>query len=131
MASAAQAAQIQAEITGVREADGGDLACILFSSPKGFPEDEKQAIKKVSKPVSSDLGKCVFKDVKPGRYAMIVAHDANRNRKYDRGFLGIPKEAYGVSLNQHNSFSPPDFEENAFDVKPQEKKKISINMRYP
>ena len=44
--------------------------------------------------------RCVFEDVTPGTYAVVVLHDENDNRQCDRNRLGIPLEGYGVSNNR-------------------------------
>lgn len=67
-----------------------------------------------------------FKNLKPGKYAVQVLHDANENGKLDMNFFGIPTEAYGFSNNARGSFGPPDIKEQLFDLK--ESKTISIKI---
>lgn len=54
---------------------------------------------------------CVFERLTHGTYAVAVAHDLNGNRKTDRNFLGMPKEAWGVSNNARPSLRAPRFQE--------------------
>jgi uncharacterized protein (DUF2141 family) len=50
----------------------------------------------------------------PGRYAVSVYLDENGNRKLDTNWLGMPKEAVGVSNNPRGRMGPPRFEDSVF-----------------
>lgn len=65
---------------------------------------------------------------KPGDYAIAVYHDKNGNKEFDKGFLGIPKEHFGMSQNPKFGLSSPKYEETVFTV-PASGKKIRIIMR--
>jgi len=52
----------------------------------------------------------------PGAYALTVYHDQDGNRKFNKNFLGIPVEPYGVSNNPKILVGPPSFEEATFNV---------------
>lgn len=52
----------------------------------------------------------------PGRYAVAVYQDANRNGKFDRNFIGIPTEPFGFSRNPKIMFGPPKLKEVEFAV---------------
>jgi uncharacterized protein (DUF2141 family) len=56
----------------------------------------------------------IFKDVKPGTYAIMVLHDKNDNKQMDFADSGMPMEAYGVS-NNPMAFGPPQFTEAKFE----------------
>lgn len=58
-----------------------------------------------------------FKDVAPGKYAVKVFHDENENKKMDRNFLGIPKEAYGFSRDARGHRGPPEFDAAMIEIK--------------
>jgi len=53
---------------------------------------------------------------RPGEYAIAVYHDKNGNREFDKNFLGIPKEHFGMSNNPKFGLSAPEYEETAFSV---------------
>lgn len=53
---------------------------------------------------------------KPGIYAIAIYHDKNGNRLFDKNFLGLPAEPYGISNNPPINFGPPSLEESAFKV---------------
>ena len=48
---------------------------------------------------SGDSITVVFENLKPGKYAVSVLHDANKNKDLDKNKLGIPKEGFGFSNN--------------------------------
>ncbi|MHB1206221.1 MAG: DUF2141 domain-containing protein [Rhodospirillaceae bacterium] len=51
-----------------------------------------------------------------GVYAIAIYHDKNANRRFDKNFLGLPSEPYGISNNPPINFGPPSLEESAFKV---------------
>jgi uncharacterized protein (DUF2141 family) len=64
-----------------------------------------------------------------GRYAVVVYHDENDNHKFDRNWIGLPTEGFGVSNNPTFHLAPPNFEESAFDVNG-ELINIEVNVKY-
>lgn len=55
----------------------------------------------------------------PGTYAIAIYHDKNANRRFDKNFLGLPSEPYGISNNPPINFGPPSLEDSAFKVEGQ------------
>lgn len=53
-----------------------------------------------------------------GRYAVVAYHDENGNRKFDKSWIGLPIEGYGVSRDPTIFLGPPSFEASAFAVGP-------------
>ena len=68
----------------------------------------------------------VFKNVKPGEYALLAMHDENENYMMDFEASGMPKESFGLS-NNPMSFGPPQFNEAKFTV---EDKDINFTIRF-
>lgn len=93
---------------------GGDVGCALFAGPNGFPMDASSATA-IWQPAQSAMT-CRFEGLAPGVYAVAVSHDLNGNRKTDRNFVGMPKEAWGVSNNVRPSLRAPRFEEAAVRI---------------
>jgi len=60
---------------------------------------------------------CRFAQLSPGAYAVSVVHDMNKNRKTDTGFMGRPKENWGVTNNVRPKLRAPNFEEARFAVR--------------
>ena len=65
----------------------------------------------------------------PGRYALVMFHDANANGDLDLGPLG-PKEGYGFSNNVRPFLAPPSLVSTLFTVAAGDTR-ISIRLRYP
>ena len=54
-----------------------------------------------------------------GVFAIGLYHDENGNRKFDKNFLGLPAEPYGVSNDPSMVLAPPKHEDAAFTVGPE------------
>lgn len=65
----------------------------------------------------------------PGRYALVMFHDANADGDLNLGPLG-PKEGYGFSNNVRPFLAPPSLQSALFYVGPGDTR-ISIRLRYP
>ena len=109
-------ATVRLEVTGVRNASG-DVGCMIFSAPEGYPEDHGKALREKHARIEAGRAVCEFEQLAPGSYAAIVWHDENLNGKMDRNFMGIPQEGYGASNNVRPRFSAPGFREASFVVK--------------
>jgi uncharacterized protein (DUF2141 family) len=106
----------------------GDIIVGIFDSDKNFlkkPIDGKM-IK-----ASGDSVTVVFENLKPGKYAVSVLHDLNKNKDLDKNKLGIPKEGFGFSNNVLGAIGPPSFERAQIDLSSDQKDlDIDIKMRY-
>lgn len=105
----AQSADLHVHVGGVTRA-GGEVGCALFAGAEGFPKDESVRAR-VWVPADPRGTVCVFRDLAPGDYAVAVSHDANGNRRLDTNFVGMPKEAWGVSNGVRPMFRAPRFDE--------------------
>lgn len=113
-AALADGGVLRIHVSGFRSGTG-NLACALYAADKGFPAGD-EAIAKVKAAVTLPTSECVFHNVKPGRYAVAVLHDENRNGRMDRvPLLGIPLEGYGVTNNRTYTTHAPRFDESAFE----------------
>lgn len=76
----------------------GVLYVGLFDSRRTF-----RKIKKVYKfeevDAQSETQTVVLHDVPFDEYALVVFQDYNENKKFDRTFVGLPKEPFGFSTN--------------------------------
>lgn len=104
---------IQVTLKDVRDATG-NLRASLYREPETFRKEDK-AIQVVSIPASQGDVQFVFKDLAPGRYAIMAYHDANSDGKLDLRFGMFPTEGYGLS-NNPKIFGPPKFADSAFEV---------------
>lgn len=95
--------------------DKGQVGCSLYSKEDGFPTKPGKADATMF--VKSKAGKatCVFKSVKPGKYAVSVMHDENKDGELETSMVGRPKEWWGVSNNvPPERFGPPKYEAALF-----------------
>ncbi|HRJ60537.1 MAG TPA: DUF2141 domain-containing protein [Azospirillaceae bacterium] len=124
--SAASAADLKVQLTGVRNASG-DLRAALFDRADAFRKEDK-ALALVKLPAAPGVATVVFPSLAPGRYAVMAYHDENADGAMDRMFGMIPTEGYGLS-NNPEVFGPPAFEQSAFDL-PAAGAEIVVNLRY-
>lgn len=107
--------------------DKGEIGCALFREATGFPMDATKAISIWTKAKAGTV-ECRFADLKPGAYALSVAHDLNGNRKTDTNFAGMPKEDWGVSNNARPRLRAPRFEEARFQIQDGEAVRIEVRI---
>jgi uncharacterized protein (DUF2141 family) len=106
----------------------GDIIVGVFDSDENFL---KKPIDRKMMKASGDSITVVFENLKPGKYAVSVIHDENKNKDLDKNKLGIPKEGFGFSNNVLGSMGPPTFERAQFNLSPDQKDlDIDIKMKY-
>ena len=110
------------------ESARGFVQCALFSNAEGFPMAGTDALS-TRLPAAAGTIECRFENLQPGSYAVAVAHDANDNGKTDTNFVGIPKEAWGVSNGVRPRMRPPRFEEARFDLSEGEQRTIEVTLK--
>jgi uncharacterized protein (DUF2141 family) len=126
LAGAAQSADLEVAARQVRSGEG-QVKLMLFEREEGFRKEDK-ARQVLALPAAAGSVSGVFRDLSPGRYAVIAYHDENGNGKLDLRFGMFPKEGYGVSNNPKLS-GPPRFKDAAFEVT-QEGNRIAIQLEY-
>jgi uncharacterized protein (DUF2141 family) len=109
--------------------ENGSLACRLHPSADGFPRTGTGTISRRVK-IAGGSARCVFENVAPGTYAVVVHHDENDNRQCDRNRLGIPVEGYGVSNNRTYALQAPNWRESKFVVEGGKDRALAISLRY-
>lgn len=96
--------------------DKGSAKIALFNSKEGFPNDDGKALKRAKVKIENGKTEVVFNDISYGTYAIAAYHDENKNSIFDKNWLGIPKEGYGVSNNANPAMRPPYFDEAKFQL---------------
>ncbi|HJU28521.1 MAG TPA: DUF2141 domain-containing protein [Candidatus Binataceae bacterium] len=109
---------LHVRVINLRNSKGVEV-CTLFGSavPEAFPSDDSKAIADAKAPVQFGAADCVFKNIKPGEYAVVTFHDENNNGEFDRDSLGLPEEEYGFSNDLRPAVGPPAFKDAAFTYK--------------
>lgn len=106
----------------------GVVRVLLFNSEKGYPDKPELALKSFSAQVVDRKCFVKIKDLKPGRYAITVIHDADENGELNTNPFGYPIESYGFSNNAKAFFGAPPFSKASFELM-DERKAVVINLR--
>lgn len=96
--------------------NSGNSYVALYRSTDAFPVHGKQ-YKGIIAPIKEKKSEASFQGLAPGKYAVAIFHDKNKNGKLDKNMLGIPLESYGFSNNARETFSAPSFSSASFEVK--------------
>lgn len=126
-AGAARAAELEVVVHKVAQAKGA-VRVALYADAASFRKEDKALL---VQSVAAQAGsiRTVFSNLAAGRYAVIVYHDENDNKKLDLILGMIPDEGYGLSNNPKVS-GPPQFAASAFDLADPESKRIDIDLAY-
>jgi uncharacterized protein (DUF2141 family) len=93
----------------------GTVACALFESEQGFPEEFlRKATNVMVIKIRKSQARCTFEEIPRGTYAIGVIHDENMNGLLDANAIGVPKEGYGFSNDAIASLGPPSFAAASF-----------------
>ena len=52
----------------------------------------------------------------PGVYAVVLYHDEDADKKFDKNFIGLPSEPFGLSRDPKIRLAIPKHKESAFEV---------------
>ncbi len=106
---------IHVHVHGIRNNSGTVKAVLYGPGPEGFLVKGEKADKEREPAVEGTMTLCVAAP-EAGKYAVVVYHDENNNRKFDRNWIGLPTEGFGVSNDPSLFFAAPNFEESSFEV---------------
>lgn len=107
-------ATLQVEITNISNAKG-EIRIGIYTPNEKFGGAVPGIAKIIE--VKSVANQTATFELEPGKYALAVYHDLNKNKAMDKNFVGIPKEPYGFSKNFRPKFSAPAFEDCEIEVK--------------
>jgi uncharacterized protein (DUF2141 family) len=96
---------------------------LALCNQEHFPHEDRCTIRKTI-PAKEARQSITLTAPEPGRYAILVINDVNKNNKLDTNLIGIPKEPVGVSRNPALRFGPPRFEDAAIDLSGSDKEII-------
>jgi uncharacterized protein (DUF2141 family) len=106
--------------------NAGPVMVAVYDKAEDFPAPQKglagQAVE-----AHGESAEAFFHGLAPGRYAVAVYQDLNRNGKLDKNFLGLPTEPYGFSRDARGSLGPPSFDAAAVEIPATAK--VVINLR--
>ena len=96
---------------------GGNIGMLVFNSPKGWAEDRQSALKDIAIPAHPGTMTLTVPGLPAGEYGVAMVHDANKNHKLDKNFMGKPTEQWGLSNNPHAHLSTPSYDACKFQLK--------------
>ncbi|GAB4093900.1 DUF2141 domain-containing protein [Flaviaesturariibacter terrae] len=127
-ARASAQSSIVAQLVNLRNDNGVCQVC-LFDKAEAFRGKEGAPLQCQQVAISKRRAQATFSNLQPGTYAVFVFHDANRNRKFDTNFLGIPREGYGASRNNLPFAAAPTFDDNKLTLANHTVLQVTIRMR--
>lgn len=110
-----EGAIIRVTVNNVRASKGLITASLYNEDPDGFLDKDARLEKERVDAKEGETLICLVAPG-PGVYAVALYHDENGNRKFDKNFIGIPKEAFGFSNNPKIGLAPPDHKDVSFTV---------------
>ncbi|MCC4621398.1 DUF2141 domain-containing protein [Xanthomonas cassavae CFBP 4642] len=123
--AAAYAADLDVGITGLRSQQGTLRIAVIASAAQ--LDGSQPPVQAQTVPIASAAPHVQFKNLPPGRYAVMINHDENANGKLDTNLIGMPVEGYGFS-NNPTGMRKPGFDEIVFAL-PATGKRIAVQMR--
>ena len=120
-------ARLGVSVRDVRN-DTGHLRLGVFDRDDGFPRSREGAILWRSIPAATESPTFEL-TLPPGKYAIVILHDENGNKRHDRNWLGVPVEGYGVSNNPKPKLRAATYEEAVFTL-PEEGRDVEVSIQY-
>jgi uncharacterized protein (DUF2141 family) len=125
-ATTSSTAKLVVKVTNI-ENTNGRIEMGLYKDNGKFPTPNKQ-YKFTRQKINSSEVKYTFTDLPHGYYALAIYHDENGDKKCNKNFIGVPKEAYCFSRNFRPFLSIPKFKDCS--VKLYGDRMITIKMVY-
>ena len=110
----AQASSLDVTVKKIEAAEGA-MTVALYDRAQDFKAMSSGTYSAISQAVTNNTMRFSFHDLQPGRYALFIHHDRNRNNQMDTHIDGTPAEGYAYS-NAVGQLRVPTFKEASFDV---------------
>ncbi|MCX6302352.1 MAG: DUF2141 domain-containing protein [Bacteroidia bacterium] len=123
------AQNVEVIIKGIRS-DKGHIGIGVFKDDPTFQKEEPLLNKIFVKSGISNREMEVRFSLEPGIYGFALLDDENSDGLMEYNFLGIPKEGFGFSDYYHKGFTKPKFDSFKFRIVPNQKRTITIRIRY-
>ncbi|HKE19498.1 MAG TPA: DUF2141 domain-containing protein [Kofleriaceae bacterium] len=129
-AARARHCTIAVEMSGFHS-DKGQALIAVFSSPRGFPDRTKLALRRVPVAIRERKARAVLRALPAGTYAIGVLHDEDGDHRMKTGLFGRPLEGYGASRDARGRMGPPRFDDARLTLRPGQTLVAPIHMTYP
>ena len=104
---------LQIHVTDTTHTDGS-AGIALWAGEEGFPEGIERALRTIYVPVVDGQARVTFEGLEPGDYAVTVFNDQDQDEEFDKNWLGMPRESWGVSNNVRPRLRAPRYDEAVF-----------------
>lgn len=108
---------IRVIVTNVRKSKGMITVDLHGDKPEEFLKKKKKLLR-IRVPARKGRVEMCLPAPGPGVFAIALYHDVNGNKKFDKNFLGLPAEPYGVSNNPTIGLGAPKHKQARFTVGP-------------
>ena len=107
---------LSVKVTNLRNSTG-NVQFALYNRADAFPDEQyKKQYKIVKGKIENRTSKVVFEDLPPGKYAVNILHDENKDGKIQKGII-LPIEGIGFSNYTTIGLSNrPSFEKASFHL---------------
>lgn len=112
----AGATALEIHIRGLRSSEGLVTVTVYPDDPKRFLAPRSKLSRVRVPAVEPETTVCI-EVPHPGVYAVATYHDENGDRKFNKTFLGLPKEGYGFSRNPDGLIGIPSFSQVKFTAR--------------
>ena len=102
-------------IQGVRHAEGTITADLHGDDPEKFLEKGEWQDRIRVPAVEGRTLMCIPIQM-PGVYAVVLYHDEDSDKKFDKNFIGLPSEPFGLSRDPKIRLAIPKHKDCAFEV---------------
>lgn len=119
---------IRLVVRDVRSSDGDITVDVHGDNPDSFLKKGAKLMR-IREPARVGQVEVCLPVREPGVFAVVAYHDRNSNKRFDRDWVGIPEEPYGISNNPEVLFAAPTHEEASFEVGP-DGAVIEIDLRH-
>jgi uncharacterized protein (DUF2141 family) len=126
LSSNANTFSLTAVANGLRNSDGV-VVFALYNRSDAFPDENFQKYFKIlTGKIVNNTSTVKFSNLLPGKYAVNILHDEDKDGKIKKGFL-LPKEGIGFSNYESiNLMNRPNFSKASFDLFSDQTMKIKI-----
>lgn len=129
MPSRIEAQEIELTITGLKSTKGQIVIGIFRDDPSFQKEEAYRSLTFPKKDITNGEMKVSFR-LEPGLWGISLLDDENSSGLMEYNFLGIPKEGFGFSDYYTSGFSKPKFRSFSFTLEKDQKKKVTVKVRY-
>lgn len=121
--------KLSLDIAGVRSGKGNVNVTVYDEKESNFLSSGQKLARVRLPAMSGDTKACIALPKHPA-YAIVVYHDENDNRAFDRTLVGLPEEGYGFSNDAPAIGGLPAFNDVRFDAPASGAATMKITLHY-